>query len=120
MKWNIIKGLIALFVVIFIVVVLYVTYKKSNKQDFLQECPFCHSKNISHEEPKYKFTESYVIPMSTMNSGKFEESGGTIKPIAHFDVKYHCNDCNKTFDHELEVDLLLEENQKHFNIKYKE
>lgn len=125
MKKNIIKIILGLLIIIFIISIVSVfyiiIYEKSNKQNLVQECPFCHSKNISHEEPKYKFTESYVIPMSTiMKSGEFGESGGIIKPIAHFDVKYYCNDCNKTFDNELEVDLLLEENKNKFQIIYKE
>ena len=88
--------------------------KKSSKQDFAQECPFCHSKHISHEKPKYKFIENYVIS-STTNA-----ESGIVKPIAHFDVKYHCNDCNKTFNNELEVDLLLQKNKNKFQINYKE
>ncbi len=121
MKKNIVKIMTGLLVTVSILSILYITYQKSKKQDFIKECPFCNSKKLSHAEPKYKFTENYVIPsISSGTSSRIGSSGGIIKPIAHFDVKYHCNDCNKTFSKELEVDLLLKENQNKFQINYKE
>ena len=102
--------MISIGIVLFVSFILFtfdLIYQKSNKQDFIKECLYCHSKNISHNKPIYKYIENFVISSIS-------------KPIAHFDVKYHCNDCNKTFYKELEIDLLLQENHNKFKIEYKE
>ena len=100
-------------------VFFYLLHQKSNKQEFIKECPYCHSKNITHDKPIYKYTENFVIPLSNVGARGVISNEVISKPIAHFDVKYHCHDCNKTFNKELEVDLFLQKNQDKFKIEYK-
>jgi len=107
------------WIILVIMIMGYIFYDKAQKQEFVRECPYCHSKNITHNKLIYKYTENFVIPLSNVGV-RGEISNGIIsKPIAHFDVKYYCHDCNKTFNKELEIDLLLEKNQDKFKIEYK-
>ena len=121
MKNIFVKIIIGVLIALSIFSILYMSHQKSNKQNFINECIYCHSHNISHQKPKYKYLENYVIPMTTVSHDtSFRGSGAISKPIAHYDVEYHCDNCNKSFNSELEIDILVKENQNKFKIEYKE
>jgi len=88
---------------LFLSLILFAIYQKSNKQNFVKECPYCHSKKLIHNKPIYKYTENFVIPSYAVDIRGSTASSTTSKPIAHFDVEYHCNNCNDIFHRKLEV-----------------